>query len=64
MTNIFVLTTYAYSTYSYSGLEPDDHLHFASKGGAENYAKENGLTVTHNPTTDKHASIEESVLYD
>lgn len=63
MTSIFVLTTYEYSTYSYSGLEPNDHIHFASRAGAEAYAEDHKLTVTHNPTESHHASIDEEKLH-
>lgn len=62
MSQIFVLDTYEYDTYSYSGLSVYKSYYFTSRKGAEDFASENGYTVTHNVTSNKHATIEAEEL--
>ena len=62
MSQIFVLDTYEYDTYSFSGLSVNQSYYFTSREGAEKFASENGYIITHNVTSNKHATIEAEEL--
>lgn len=58
MNKVFVLTTYEYSCYSYSGLVENGINIFSTKENAENYAKDCNLRITCDPDRDTDCTIE------
>lgn len=55
---VFIITTFEYSCYSYDGLRECDLIVFSSKERALKYAKENKLKITTDPDTTDHCTLE------
>lgn len=55
---IYLLETYQYSNYSYSGVASCYHYAFSSRELAEAFAKEKNLRITEDPEHDTDCYIE------
>tara|TARA_R110002012_G_scaffold49804_4_gene128827 strand:- start:13760 stop:13948 length:189 start_codon:yes stop_codon:yes gene_type:complete len=55
---VFIITTFEYSCYSYDGLKETDLAVFSTKEKAIAYTKENNLTITGDPDTTNHCTLE------
>ena len=62
--DLYILTTYEYDTYSYSGVSEREHHVHATEGGALAHAKELGLTVAEYSESDRVATIDKDKLLD
>lgn len=59
MNTVWILTTFEYSTYSYTGVRESENHIFATKTAAEKWAAENGYKVVYSADSDKEVEIEE-----
>lgn len=59
---VYLLQTYCYSSFSYSGVTTAAAYIFSTRENAESFAKENGLSVVEYPSTDSECEITEEPL--